>query len=190
MRCFISVNLDEALKGEIHKAVERLRDEKADVKWVPAGNLHITLKFLGNADEETVARLEERLSPLAERHGSFRMSLHGMGLFPDRRRPRVVWIDLIDAGRLTEIQRDIEQTASSLGFEREDRPFSPHLTIGRIRSPKGTSSLLGAIETLKDKDFGNIEVNAVSLMKSDLKPTGAQYTTLAEFHLRRRTNDE
>lgn len=189
MRCFISVNLDETLKGEIHKAIEKLREGKADVKWVPAENLHITLKFLGNADKETVARLEERLSPLAERYESFYMSLRGIGLFPDRRRPRVVWIDLINAGRLADIQKDIEQTALPLGFEREDRPFSPHLTIGRIRSQRGINPLLGAIETLKDKDFGNIEVNAVSLMKSDLKPTGAQYTTLAEFHLRRRTSD-
>jgi 2'-5' RNA ligase len=190
MRCFISVNLDEALKGEIHKAVERLRDGKADVKWVAAGNLHITLKFLGEADEETVARLEDLLPAIAERHHSFRIALRGVGLFPDRKRPRVVWIDIIDGDRLSEIQRDIENAVSSLGFEREDRPFSPHLTIGRIRSPRGTSSLLSAIEALKDKDFGNIEVNVVSLMKSDLKPTGAQYTTLAEFHLRRRTNDE
>jgi RNA 2',3'-cyclic 3'-phosphodiesterase len=190
MRCFISVNLDQALKGEIHTAVERLRTEKADVKWVPAGNLHITLKFLGETGEETVARLEDLLSPLAARHESFRISLRGLGLFPDRRRPRVVWIDLIDSGGLGEIQKDIEQTVSTLGFEREDRPFSPHLTIGRVKSPRGMTPLLSAIETLKEKDFGNIEVNAVSLMKSDLKPTGAQYATLAEFHLRRRTNDE
>ncbi len=190
MRCFISINLEESLKMEIDKAIEILRSGNPDVRWVPVGNMHMTLKFLGNTEEETASSLDEKLSRLAARHESFRLNLRGIGLFPDKRRPRVVWIDIPDSEDLKELQRDVEEAALSAGFEREDRPFSPHLTIGRVRSSRGMNSLLAAIETLKDKDFGNIEVNAVSLMKSDLRPAGAQYTTLAEFRLGRRIYDE
>lgn len=188
MRCFVSINLPETLKREIHAAIEGLKKGNPDVKWVSAENLHITLKFLGNTGEDVAQQLAQKLSLLADRHFSFSIDLRGIGLFPDVRRPRVVWIDLFDTETLKQLQGEVEEAALTLGFEREDRPFSPHLTIGRVRSSLGKDHLLRAMETLKDRDFGNIEVNTFSLMKSDLKPTGAQYTTLSEFHLKRRSN--
>ncbi|HWR57871.1 MAG TPA: RNA 2',3'-cyclic phosphodiesterase [Thermodesulfovibrionales bacterium] len=190
MRCFISINLPETLRKDIHGAIEVMKKGNADVKWVPADNLHITLKFLGNTDEDIARQLEGRLSALAGSHHSFRINLRGIGVFPDSKRPRVVWIGLLDTEALRKLQRDVEQTAGTAGFADEDRPFSPHLTIGRIRSSAGKSYLIKSVEALKERDFGNIEVNTFSLMKSDLKPTGAQYTTLAEFHLKRRSNDQ
>ncbi len=188
MRCFISINLPEDLKRNINEAIEVLKERKPDVKWVPAENLHITLKFLGSTDEEVASQLERKLSALASRHYSFRIGLHGMGLFPDKRRPRVVWIDLTDVEEVKKLQEEVEESAVTYGYSRENRPFSPHLTVGRVRSSAGKNDLLSAVESLKNRDFGNIEVDAFSLMKSDLKPAGAQYTTLSEFHLKRRSN--
>ncbi len=190
MRCFISINLPEKLKREIHDTTEELRRRKSDVKWVLAENLHITLKFLGEVSEDAVKELQRGLSSVAEKSNSFRMGLRGLGMFPDKRRPRVVWIDLIDTDELKKLQEMVEKATITLGFEKEDRPFSPHLTIGRVKSFMGMGYLLTAVEAIKDKDFGNIGVDAFSLMKSDLKPSGAQYTTLAEFHLKRRSDDQ
>lgn len=190
MRCFVSIELPGALKRDIDGAVGLLREGKPDVKWVSAENLHITLKFLGETAEDTVRRLEEEFSAVAGRHSSFRLGLRGMGLFPDDRRPRVVWIDITDTEELRKLQEEVEERAISNGYKKEDRPFSPHLTIGRVRSFARKDYLLGAMEAIKQKDFGNIEVSAFSLMKSDLKPAGAQYTKLSEFHLNRRSYDE
>ncbi len=190
MRCFISIDLPETLKADIREATEILRERKPDVRWVSEHNLHITLKFLGDTGQDVAQVLERELSSLAAQRYSFRLGLRGIGVFPDRRRPRVVWIDLIDADELKHLQEAVEERAVTIGFERENRPFSPHLTIGRVRSSSGMGYLLNAMETLKDRDFGNIGVNSFSLMKSDLKPSGAQYTTLAEFHLNRRSDEQ
>ncbi|HUO76090.1 MAG TPA: RNA 2',3'-cyclic phosphodiesterase [Thermodesulfovibrionales bacterium] len=183
MRSFIAINLDDSLRSEIDRATTALKSGIWDVKWVSPANLHITLKFLGEIPENTVTELKETLSSVVSHHESFALRFKGVGIFPDKRRPRVIWIDLLEAEKLIKLQKEVENSLLTLGFKMEDRPFSPHLTIGRIRSSAGKESLLRAVETLKDKDFGNIGVNNVSLMKSDLKPGGAQYTTIAEFSL-------
>lgn len=190
MRCFIAIDLDDSLKNEIDNATIGLRTGDWDVKWVPAENLHLTLKFLGETPEDSIYGLKEKLSMITAHNDPLEVHLHGIGIFPDKKRPRVVWIDLIDSEGLKTLQEKVEESALSLGFIGELRSFSPHLTIGRIRSSKGKEQLLRTIDTLKDKDFGNISVNKISLMKSELKPAGAQYTTLAEFYLKRRSNDQ
>jgi len=190
MRSFIAINLEDSLRNEIDRATSGLRSGNWDVKWVSPANLHITLKFLGEIPEDTITELKETLLSVASHHESFALKLKGVGIFPDKRRPRVIWIDLLESDRLIKLQEQVDNNLLTVGFKREDRPFSAHLTIGRIRSSGGKESLLEAVETLKDKDFGNIEVNKVSLMKSDLKPGGAQYSTMAEFHLKRRINDQ
>jgi len=190
MRSFIAINLDDSLRNEIDRATAGLKSGNCDVKWVPPANLHITLKFLGEIPEDTVTELKETLLSIASHHESFAFNLKGVGIFPDKKRPRVIWIDLLESEKLIKLQKEVENSLLTIGFNKEDRPFSPHLTIGRIRSSAGKESLLRAVETLKDKDFGNIGVNKVSLMKSDLKPGGAQYTTIAEFALKRRSNDQ
>jgi len=183
MRCFIAINLDDVVKKEIDASVALLKKEKADVKWVPAANLHVTLKFFGEIDERTVEKIEENLSEISRKFSPFEVKLHGLGVFPDERRPRVIWIDFLDSRRLIKLQEEVEYSIVSIGFEKEDRPFSPHLTIGRVRSPKNKDLLLRAMGPLRSKDFGNIGVDKIFLMKSDLKPTGAQYTAVAEFPL-------
>lgn len=190
MRCFIAINLDDSLKKEIASTIAGLRSGNWDVKWVPAENLHITLRFLGEASEDLAERIKNELSGISKRHGRLDMTFRGVGVFPDRKRPRVIWIDLFHPEELRILKEEVEEAVSTMGFEIEDRPFSPHLTIGRIRSLRGRDFLLKAMEALKDKDFGNIVADKISLMKSDLKPTGAQYSVIAEFPLTRRNNDQ
>lgn len=183
IRCFIAINLGDSLKDEIDNSITSLRKGDWDVKWVSSENLHLTLKFLGEASEDLIKNLQEKLSMITARHDPFEINLKGIGIFPDKGRPRVIWVNILDSDRLIKLQEALDKTTVSLGIKEDIRSFSPHLTIGRVRSQKGKDMLLRAIETLKDKNFGNINVNKFSLMRSVLKPTGAQYTTLAEFHL-------
>jgi len=190
MRCFIAINLDDSLKREINSVMAGLRQGNWDVKWVPAENLHITLRFLGETPENITEKIRLELAGVSGRHESFDLNFRGVGVFPDRKRPRVVWIDLVHPKDLIRLQQDVDEYLATLGFERETRDFSPHLTIGRVRSLRGRDFFLEAMEALKDRDFGNIGVDRIYLMKSDLKPAGAQYSVIAEFPLIRRNNDQ
>jgi 2'-5' RNA ligase len=183
MRCFIAINLDDSLKEKIGSAITRLRSGKWDVRWVPAKNLHITLRFLGETSDDLAEKIKGELSGISRHHGHFDLNCRGVGVFPDRKRPRVIWIDLIYPEELKQLQKQIDEYLATIGFERDDRPFSPHLTIGRVRSLRGTELFIRAMEGLKDEDFGNIGVDKIFLMKSDLKPAGAQYSVVAEFPL-------
>jgi 2'-5' RNA ligase len=183
VRCFVAINIEDSVRREIAAAVGSLSSGKWDVKWVPEENLHITLKFLGDAADESLQKVKEVLDRTSKHHGPFEVKPLGVGVFPDRRRPRVVWIDLLHADALKTLQEEVEISLISVGFKREDRRFSPHLTIGRIRTLGDRDAFIGAIETLREKDFGNIRVNKISLMKSELKTSGAQYSIVTEFPL-------
>lgn len=181
IRSFISINLDEILKKEIDNLLMDFKKYNFDVKWVPAKNLHITLKFLGHIPEKTIEKVKERLYNIVSSFKPFRLRFNGIGFFPDRKRPRVIWIDISDSDVLKILQETIEEKLKEIGFAKEERGFSPHLTIGRIRSLRDRERLIELIETIKDREFGIIDVDRVFLMKSDLRPGGAQYSVIAEF---------
>jgi len=183
MRCFIAINLEDSLKREISESTAGLRKGEWDVRWVSTENLHITLKFLGETSEGMLQDIKEKLLQASACCKPFDIRLCGVGVFPDEKRPRVIWIDLLDSDGLVRLKEEIEKSMADLGFEKEARPFSPHLTIGRVKTPKGKDSLLSAVRTLKDREFGNIRVEGFSLMRSDLRPSGARYTVMAEFKL-------
>ncbi len=185
IRTFISINIDEALKKEINNLITDLKRHSFDVKWVPVENLHITLKFLGHISEETVERVKDSLYNIAPLFRPFRLRFNGMGFFPDMKRPRVIWIDISDKDNLKSLNKEIEERLTMIGLKKEDREFSPHLTIGRVRSLKDREKLIGLIENIKDREFGIIDVDRVFLMKSELRPGGAQYSVIAEFPFRR-----
>ncbi|GAB4390405.1 MAG: RNA 2',3'-cyclic phosphodiesterase [Thermodesulfovibrionales bacterium] len=178
LRCFVAVELPEELKKNIDRETGRLRAADADVKWVRAENLHLTLKFLGRTPEERLPAIRERLGAAAARHRGFRIRLAGAGAFPGARRPRVVWIGVSDSEALAALQKDVDAALAELGYEAEARDFTAHLTLGRVKSPRGGAALQAGIEALAGKEFGEAEVRGVSLMKSDLSPAGARYSRL------------
>ncbi len=102
-------------------------------------------------------------------------------MFPNKRNPRVIWVGLKDSEILGDIKRDIETAMSSFGYQREDKEFTPHLTLGRVRSHRGLIGVLKEIDTLAEKNFGTVRVNGIKLMKSELKPKGAEYTCLYDL---------
>lgn len=189
IRCFISISLPVSIRTEIEKTIAELRIGRADIKWVSAENMHITLKFLGCVPEEALTDIKDKLTTASESGYAFNFRLSGFGMFPDSRNPRVIWIGITDNGEIKKLQKKVEDSMATIGFEKENRPYSPHLTVGRVRSLKGMNSMIKAIEALKGMEFGNIDVSKMSLMKSELKSTGAQHTVLAEFNFQRRNNE-
>lgn len=183
LRCFISIELPESLKKDIGARTEGLRATGADVKWVSSENLHLTLKFMGRTPEELVPDIKEELIKAVTPLRRFHIRLSGAGVFPDRKRPRVIWIGVPDSETLVMLQEDIERSMSDLGFETEQKQYRPHLTIGRVKSQRGKDELLKELDLLKDTAFNGVEVGSVSVMKSELRPTGARYFKLFDIPL-------
>lgn len=146
MRLFLALELEPATADGILAAVAPLQALEASpategathardraLAWVPAQKLHLTLKFLGDADEERVARLVRAANNVAARHRPFELTLGGVGAFPNFRRPRVVWLGMESEPRLELLHHDVEVAAADVGYELEGRPFRPHVTLARVR---------------------------------------------------------
>jgi 2'-5' RNA ligase len=190
LRCFIAVRIPESVKKAVAEAIDALRKSGADVKWVPAENIHITLKFLGSTDESVIEEIKESLYRRASAYRPFFVGISGTGYFPAGRRPRVVWVGIEDGGHLANIQRDVEKEMVRFGYPEEDRPFSPHLTIGRVRSDKRMTEMLKRLDAYRETGFGEMEIDGITLMKSELRPAGAVYSSLAEIPFGGRKNVE
>ena len=146
--------------------------------------IHLTLKFLGNIEETRVLAVTEKLQEVASSSPPFGLRIRNLGVFPRPSQPRVVWVG-IDAGdELAELQRKVETSLESLGFDREDRPFKPHLTLARIKSRRGIARLLDFLDQNRATvDLGELFVRDYHLFQSELKPQGAVYTRLHTFPL-------
>lgn len=186
IRCFISVNLPDDAKAAINSIVTELKKTGADVKWVNAENIHLTLKFLGDTDEQLIPRISDALCKKLSHYKAFYIKIADAGCFPSEKRPRVVWIGIEDSETLADIQKDVDDVLTDFGFSYEARSFSPHLTIGRVRSPKKVVELMDRFAEFRGKAFGRVEVNAVHIMRSELKPAGAEYSCLCRIPLKYR----
>ena len=183
MRTFIAIELPERAKKQIDLAQAPLKKIKAFISWVKPGNIHVTLKFLGEVPEDKISDVFLATEKALEGIKKFRMSLKGMGAFPDFRRPRVVWIAAGSGEKeLSNLASRVEEEMEKVGFPKENRKFSAHFTIGRVKSPKNIENLM---ELVKSSDFSTdeIEVTEVVVMKSQLHPAGAIYTPLKKIPL-------
>ncbi len=172
-RAFVAVRVPAAL-GKLSDAMRPLWPTQG-VSWVRPENLHLTLRFLGAAEDTQIAALREGLTAVAARHEAFTATVERSGCFPNRRRPKVIWAGVADAaGRLGALQRNVEEVVCAAGWEPEERDFRPHVTLGRVRArvraPRSEQS--GELPRLQ------VPVKAVELIESILKPTGAEYRTL------------
>jgi len=183
MRTFIAVELPENIKNKIGELQAPLKKTKAFVSWVKPENIHITLKFLGEVPEEKINEVFSATGLALKNAKKFKINLKEMGAFPDFRRPRVIWIGAGMGGEeLSNMANKIEEEMEKIGYPKENRKFSPHFTMGRVKSPKGIEKLM---ELVKSTDFEteDIEVNEVTVMKSQLHPAGAIYTPLKKIPL-------
>ena len=183
LRCFIAIEFSDEIRKSIWQATAPMRAVEADVKWVEESNYHLTLKFLGSVDEELIPRIKATLEEIATKHTAFEITIRGAGVFPDARRPRVVWVGIESAQGLGLIARDIEAGMIQYGFAPEDRSFSPHLTVGRVKSLRGSGDVMRALHALGQVSFGVQAVRSIAIMKSDLTPHGPIYGRLHEIIL-------
>ena len=185
IRSFIAIEIPEEVRQKLREVLLELRGSGAEVKWVRPEGIHITLKFLGETNRETLEALSAVLRPLAEGSSSFEVKAQGLGCFPSLRNPRVVWAGLVEErGALSELQREIETAAAGFAFPAEERPFKPHLTLGRVRSSKGKIPLTQVIEKNAGLGLGSFRAEQVILFRSDLRPGGAVYSKIEEFQLK------
>lgn len=183
LRSFIAIQMPTEIQEGIEKSTADLKKAlpKPLVRWIPPHNVHLTLKFLGDVSPANLELLAHALKRKTGQHASFSLSVGELGIFPNSRRPRVVWIGIEAPAALQTLYRDIEATAIRLGFAPEARPFSPHLTIGRVNqnvSMANIQKMRAALEQTKIGMLGTAPVDAVHIYKSDLRPGGSVYTNL------------
>jgi len=184
IRTFIAIPLSDRIKEELSKLQEELKQNEAEVKWVRPEGIHLTLKFLGNVEEEKVQEIEEAIGKKIRKSSPFLLSLGCLGVFPDLRRPRVVWIGVEKgASEVKELARRVEKALLPLGAKKEDRPFSPHLTLGRIKGGKGIGRLKEILGSLEATKLSSLNIGRIEIIKSQLTRQGAIYTTLRKIIL-------
>lgn len=176
MRAFIAVELGPAVRSAIAGVMADLRDRFAGLRWVRPEGVHLTLRFLGDSSPEQIDRLRDSLGPIAARCPRAEIALRGLGLFPERGSPRVLWLGVELPEPFLALQAGCEAAAVAAGFPPEPRPFSPHLTLGRWRDR-------AARPELPDVDLGSTEPHTLVLLRSELRPEGALYTPLQPFDL-------
>jgi 2'-5' RNA ligase len=182
LRAFIALDIPGVLQQTIHETARALQREIGPlVRWAPVGNLHLTLKFLGDISPAGAEEVARALDALADSCEPFEMQFSGLGVFPNPRRPRVIIIKIQAPAGLEALYRRIESACTRMGIKPEERPFSPHLTIGRVRQylrPDDGKKIIQALESSTIDSLGTARVDSVQLYKSDLKPDGAAYTKL------------
>jgi RNA 2',3'-cyclic 3'-phosphodiesterase len=190
LRAFIALEIPPKVQEDLYRATSNLRRGTGSlIRWVPEENMHLTLKFLGDISPANVEFLTQMIRTEAEACNCFEIRLTGLGIFPNSKRPRVIYIGIQAPAELESLQHAVESGTRRLGYESEDRSFSPHLTIGRVKNALRISAadqqkIQRALEETKIDSLGTARVNSVHLYKSDLQSTGSVYTKLYSAQLK------
>lgn len=188
MRAFIAFELPESVLAALAAVTADLQRSlpTAALRWVPVGNMHLTLKFLGETQPEQISAISASLQRLGDMYAPVPISLEGLGAFPNLRSPRVVWVDLQAPAALAQLAAEVEDAMAVLGFGREARAFTPHLTLARVRREAQPRQLAGLQSALAQQAVpaANGMLEQLVLFESQLKPSGAVYNSLARIELR------
>ena len=189
LRAFIAVEIPAEIQQNVYKQTAAFRRGiESLVRWVPAHNMHLTLKFLGDVSPNNVEFLVQMLRNEAALVPAFDIHLAGLGAFPNLRRPRVIYVGIQAPAALDALQRGIEAAARRLGYESEERPFSAHLTLGRLRQNATAveqQQIRRALQSTQVDVFGTARVDSLHLYKSELNPGGSIYTRLHSAPLKK-----
>ena len=183
IRAFIAVDLDDPVIEKVCNVVEILKPRITEIRWLRKENLHLTLKFLSNIAESQVEPITAALRHPLGLFSPCTISAKGLGVFPDFRRPKILWVGLT-GDQLVQLAAEIESALMPIGFTPENRAFTPHLTIGRWREgSRPVKNLRQEIDSLNDFEFGACAVRQIVLFQSVLKPEGASYSELRTIQL-------
>jgi len=185
IRTFIAVLISPELKSRIGAIQQSFKALPCDVKWVAEENFHITLKFLGNVGEGKMDAVCAAAKEAAKAGPSrFELEFAEVGAFPNNRRPQVIWVRAPKGEEeMADLARRLDDALAPLGFEREKKRFSAHVTIGRVRSPRGLGSLAEALQSAEAGNLGSEIIESIAVMKSDLRPSGPVYSVVKEIKL-------
>lgn len=183
IRAFIAIDLSPEIYNNLVQVIEQLKERlpSAPIRWVPVKNIHLTIKFLGDVSVSNLELLTKILRSEASQHSPFEFSVGDLGAYPSIHRPRVIWVGVESPQELVTLQRGVETETTRLGYAREKREFSPHLTLGRVSRNATSEDVRRISEVLKNCKVGYLgaaRVQDVNLYRSDLKPGGAVYTQL------------
>jgi len=186
VRSFVAIELPEELKRELAKVQETLKAAGAKVGWASAETMHLTLKFLGDVERVRLVEVARALETVAAGFQPWEVELKGLGQFPVKGKPRVLWAG-VEGGRerTIELAEAVEEALMPVGFRPEKRRFHPHVTIGRVRSGSDLEALSEAVSQAGDLRFGSFEVETVTTFESELAPQGALHTAVATVELGR-----
>ncbi len=184
IRAFIAIELPEPLQRDLDKIAVPLRRQMVDLplRWVKIPNIHLTLKFLGQTQQQDIPRISAALQSRAEQAPPFEVQITELGAFPNPQKPLVLWVGLTEPEALTQLQRGIEADMVDLGFAPEGREFTPHLTLARARRDHREANLKrmgGLLATAQVPASAPVSVESITLFRSDLKPGGSVYNPLA-----------
>lgn len=186
MRTFIAIELPEAIRTILSRLQDELKQTQADVKWVKPENIHLTLKFLGEIEQDLVKKINSILDEIVQERSSFSLYLSNLGAFPKLQYPRVIWIGITNDKAVIEIAKDIEKEMIKIGLPAESRPFSTHITLGRVRSGLNRRALIEKLEFL-NKNLSTprpeFKVCSLTLFKSSLTPHGPIYEAISNCPL-------
>lgn len=185
LRLFWAVNLPIDIKKRLAGLQANLKGTPANVKWVEQQNLHLTVKFLGNIDNCLVSEITRVVSEAVAGTGTIELALRGLGFFPNPRRPRVVWVGLQgEVDKLRLLHRRVGECLVKLGWALDNQNFTPHLTLGRLRTSQGSEELVNKVNELgANWDMSDITVSTIDLMKSMLTPKGPVYQVINSVKL-------
>lgn len=182
VRAFIAIALPEGVRLFLKELLAQLKSYGGNVRWTRPEGIHLTLKFLGNVGRDQLPELEKEITLALRVQPAMPLHVSGMGAFPGLNRPRVIWIGIDDPrGSLVPAVANLENALERLGFERERRPYNPHLTLGRVKSGRLSPDLLTAIRQMIDLPGPSFEADHAVLFQSILKPSGAEYHALSRF---------
>jgi len=190
-RAFIALPLPEEIQKALRELQEQLKKDLPQVRWIKPENMHLTLKFLGEVENDLLASLEKSLREIASPYETFSLCANGLDCFPPKGSPRVIWVGLQEkTGTLLKLAASIESEMEKFSFPKEKRAFTPHLTLGRLRpdqKPKISSlTMKEIIQKEGFTDFRPFEACEILLVKSNLSPKGPIYSNLASIKLKER----
>ena len=187
MRCFVAIDVSDDVRQALARLLAGIRTAapRADVRWVEVEKVHVTLKFLGAVADERVPAVSDALADTVRDFDEIQLAAGGLGGFPTLRRPRVLWAGITSGvPELAALAAAVDGATARLGFPPEDRPFRAHLTLGRVRSPRGADALAKAIAAAGAPVLGEWVASEVVVYESRLRPTGALYLPVSRHALR------
>ncbi|GIW79811.1 MAG: RNA 2',3'-cyclic phosphodiesterase [Gemmatales bacterium] len=185
IRTFIAVDPDKAIRNRLVSLQESLAAVDSDIKWVEPENLHVTLLFLGEVEDRQLSEVCRIVQACADRHEAFLMTVENVGAFPNLHRPRVVWAGIGEGKQeLCALHDELEIPMQDLGYRREERRYTPHITLGRIRNKGPASGLAQALNKKTGWKAGETQIREIHVMSSELTPQGPVYTVMSKAKLK------